>query len=115
MKGQLRLAVIGPGAMSDYEREVLDSIVENPTKILALDSAQKSALKYLRGTLASMTRNKIASSIDNATIPDWLQGEDMPLDGMYRDAEFHGRQAAPPQTNVTPADLDEVLTERTVR
>jgi hypothetical protein len=48
LKGSLRKFLIGPGAMSDHEQKLLESIIRNPTKIFSLDSANKKSLQRLR-------------------------------------------------------------------
>lgn len=51
LKGQLRLAVIGPGAMSDQERKVLDQVVSDPTSVFSLPAKDREALKTLMETI----------------------------------------------------------------
>ena len=47
LKGQLRLEIVGPGAVTDREQEMLDDIIANPTKIFSLDTTNKARLKTL--------------------------------------------------------------------
>jgi hypothetical protein len=47
LMGSLRTFLVGPGAVSEYEQKLLDSIVADPTKMFSLDSKNKTALKEL--------------------------------------------------------------------
>lgn len=49
--GALRLPITGPGAMNEGERELLQSIIANPTKVFSLDSSNKIKLKTLMDSL----------------------------------------------------------------
>jgi len=49
--GALRVPIVGPGAMSEKELELLNDLVANPTDIFALDSNNKTKLKTLMRTL----------------------------------------------------------------
>jgi hypothetical protein len=48
LKGSLRLKIVGPGAMSEKEIELLNSVIANPTKLWALDSSIKESLHTLK-------------------------------------------------------------------
>jgi hypothetical protein len=47
LKAALRSELIGPGAVSESEWKLLDSIVANPTNVFSLDSSNEVALKTL--------------------------------------------------------------------
>jgi hypothetical protein len=47
LMGSLRTFLVGPGAVSEYEQKLLDSIVADPTKMFSLDSKNKTALNEL--------------------------------------------------------------------
>lgn len=53
LKGQLRLSLLGPGAITDYEHEMLNKIVRDPTAIASLSSANKAALRVLQNKLGA--------------------------------------------------------------
>lgn len=48
LKGALRLPIIGPGTVSETDQKILDAVVTNPTKLLSLSFAEKSALNTLK-------------------------------------------------------------------
>lgn len=45
--GQLRLPIVGPGAFTEREMELLQSIVANPTKIASLDAVSRASLETI--------------------------------------------------------------------
>jgi hypothetical protein len=47
LKGQLRLSLLGPGAITDYEHEMLNNIIRDPTALLSLGSSNKKALEVI--------------------------------------------------------------------
>jgi len=47
LKGQLRLPYLGPGAMTDSEREMLDEIIGDPTVIFSVESANRAKLQTI--------------------------------------------------------------------
>lgn len=51
MIGELRLPIVGPGAVSEKELELLNDIVANPTEMTRLDSTAKASLKKLQSRL----------------------------------------------------------------
>jgi hypothetical protein len=61
LKGSLRLQILGPGAVSDQERKMLDAIVANPTAIFSLDTANKSRLDTLLNSVNRNLQNKLKS------------------------------------------------------
>jgi hypothetical protein len=48
LKGKLRLPLIGPGAVSEYEQEILAEAIADPTKIFSLESANLKKLRTLK-------------------------------------------------------------------
>ncbi len=58
LKGSLRTQILGPGAVSDRERELLDAIVANPTVIFSLDKSNKARLDTLLETINDNRDNK---------------------------------------------------------
>ena len=65
LKGQLRLFIVGPGAVTDKEQAILDDIVANPMDIFSIASRNKAALNTLR--------NAIKRSSDAKLQPYFLQ------------------------------------------
>jgi len=53
--GALRVPIVGPGALSEAELNILDKLVANPTDIFSLDSNNKVKLKTLMKTLEQKT------------------------------------------------------------
>ena len=51
LQGNLRTLIVGPGAVSDSERAIIDMIIADPTSIFSLDSTNQMALKTLGKTL----------------------------------------------------------------
>ncbi len=58
VQGALRLDILGPGTVTDKDRELLDSLVPNPTRIFSLSSSNKKSLEGLlsRATNGITTR-----------------------------------------------------------
>lgn len=50
--GKLRVALTGPGAMSEGDRALLERAIRNPTSFFSLDSANRTALQTLKSTIA---------------------------------------------------------------
>lgn len=74
--GAMRLPITGPGAMNEGEREMLQSIIRNPTTIFSLDSSTKAALKTLSYTLdAKFAATAQSKGIDVPT-PSMTQSHD---------------------------------------
>lgn len=46
--GELRLPIVGPGAVSERELDLLNSIIANPTKVFSLGAQERSSLRTLR-------------------------------------------------------------------
>lgn len=59
LKGQLRTEIVGPGAVSDSERAMLDAIVANPLEITRLDSASQAALRTLFERMQTSLNNSL--------------------------------------------------------
>lgn len=57
--GQLRLPIVGPGAVSEKELELLNNIIADPTRIFSLDSSNKERLKTLRERMDEQTRSQL--------------------------------------------------------
>lgn len=53
LSGNLRLAYLGPGAMTDQEYQRLQNAVGQPTKILSIFDAQRARLRTVEGSLKS--------------------------------------------------------------
>jgi len=47
LKGSLRIALFGPGVMTDTEQKLADQIIANPTDILQLDSSARAKIDVL--------------------------------------------------------------------
>ena len=62
LKGNLRLVIIGPGAVSDSERKILDSVVANPTSLFSLTSNNKSKLDELKGIINRSMANHLKAN-----------------------------------------------------
>ena len=56
LKGRLRLSLLGPGAITDFEHKMLDNIIRDPTALLSLGSANKAALQTLMNKLETERR-----------------------------------------------------------
>src|SRR5690606_10189536 len=59
--GKLRLELVGPGALSDREVQLLEDIIANPTKLLTLDSSNKVKLETLKKRLDTSLRESLRS------------------------------------------------------
>lgn len=51
LQGALRVLIVGPGAVSESERKLLQDIIADPTKIASLDSSNKARLETLSHSL----------------------------------------------------------------
>ena len=60
--GDLRLALTGPGPLTDTERDFVKDIIGNPTKMFSLESVERVRLKNLAQTLDSKMRTKLRST-----------------------------------------------------
>lgn len=59
LTGQLRLPIVGPGAVSEKELELLQRIIANPTRIMSLDANNKQRLRTLRSRMDKQTTNQL--------------------------------------------------------
>lgn len=57
LKGNLRVEIVGPGAVSESERAMIDAIVANPLEITRLNSTSRAALGALM--------ERVSTSLDN--------------------------------------------------
>ena len=57
--GQLRLPIVGPGAVSEKELELLQTIIADPTRIMSLDVTNRQRLKTLRERMDTQTANQL--------------------------------------------------------
>lgn len=49
--GALRVAIAGPGTMSETDKKLLESVIADPTRIFSLDASNKRTLQTLMGSL----------------------------------------------------------------
>lgn len=61
LRGNMRLVLIGPGAVSDEERKVLNSAIANPTDVFSFDSLSITKLKTLKNTMQNKFRAGLRS------------------------------------------------------
>lgn len=76
--GRLRVALLGPGVMTEKDAERIIAAIPDPTAIFALDTAQEAALtttlKSIRRGLVNDIETHIEGGLGNVVLPDWLQG-----------------------------------------
>lgn len=65
--GAMRVAIVGPGALSQHELKLLDQIVRNPTNIFSLKASNKTALDAVMAKIKSNIRTKL--EINGVTLP----------------------------------------------
>jgi len=53
LKGKLRQSIIGPGAMSDIERQVLSAVIRDPFAVFSFNSRNLASLESARRTVES--------------------------------------------------------------
>jgi len=70
LQGALRKEIVGPGAVTDTEQELLKSIIRDPTKFWSLSSSNKTALE----TLLKKVERGLAK---NAALISWQQPSGM--------------------------------------
>ncbi len=58
LSASIRALVLGPGAVTDKERDVLNDIARNPATIFSLDESNKTALTTLVNRLSGMVDSK---------------------------------------------------------
>ncbi len=61
LQGQLRTTVLGPGAVTESERALLEKIIANPTDIFSMDSRNKEALQTLSQKLDQGLASKVSA------------------------------------------------------
>lgn len=62
LTGQLRLPYMGPGALTDQERQVLESISGDPTKLFSLASSNKAKLQTIIEKVKHYRRSYLRNS-----------------------------------------------------
>lgn len=62
LKGQLRLPIVGPGAVSESEWKLLDRIVANPATIFSLDAVSRASLETVNRRIQSQLADKARSN-----------------------------------------------------
>lgn len=63
LQGLLRNPLVGPGAVNDNERKLMENVIRNPTRIFSLDSSNKKALSTLMESLAGKIDSKAQASV----------------------------------------------------
>jgi hypothetical protein len=58
LKGQLRVPIVGPGAVSESEWKLLDRIVANPATIFSLDPISRASLETVNRRIQDQLANK---------------------------------------------------------
>ncbi len=61
VKGKLRLSLLGPGAITDFEHKMLDNIIRDPTAFFSLGSANKAALTTIANKLQAERKHTYRS------------------------------------------------------
>lgn len=61
MIGKLRVALTGPGTMSDSDKALLEQVIANPTDFFSLDSSNEAKYKQLEETIDRTLRDKANS------------------------------------------------------
>lgn len=59
--GKIRTSVLGPGTVTDSEREILESLAANPATIFSLDSKTRASLQTLKSSLDRSVSEKAKS------------------------------------------------------
>lgn len=80
LTGALRVPITGPGAFSESEKELIDGIVANPTRIFSMDDKTKKSLETLRKRIKE-SRDTYAKSIGITNIGDGEAGREPVWDG----------------------------------
>jgi hypothetical protein len=73
LAGALRVQLIGPGAVSKAEWDILNSIIQNPTEFGNIIKNPPAALKTLYGQVNDSMNNQMIQFIAMPTSPDFLQ------------------------------------------
>lgn len=61
LRGTLRTFLVGPGAVTESEQKLLDSIIADPTRVASLDSSSRTTLKTLASRVDAALANKVKS------------------------------------------------------
>ena len=51
LRGKLRLAIIGPGAVSEYEQKILEQVIGNPTQFFQINENARARLESLKSMM----------------------------------------------------------------
>ncbi len=62
--GNLRLMVVGPGAMTAEERKIIEGIVANPTDLMSFDAVSKAKLGTLKKIVSRNLTNTAKANMD---------------------------------------------------
>lgn len=65
LQGQLRTALVGPGAVNESERALMERAISDPTAFFSLDSTNSKALETLKEALNNKIESAAQSSIQN--------------------------------------------------
>lgn len=63
LQGQLRTALVGPGAVNESERALMERAIADPTAFFSLDSTNKKALETLKSALSNKIESAAQSQI----------------------------------------------------
>ena len=69
LTGALRVPIVGPGAFTDPERKLIDSVIADPTAIFSIDANTRASLTTLRNRIKD-DRDIYAESIGIGSIGD---------------------------------------------
>jgi hypothetical protein len=89
--GKLRLSVLGPGAMTDGEREYLRENIGDPSKLFSTESNEKAKLDQLISDIEKSKQREIQIRTRNQT--DQNQGQQMPAQQQPQQLTDEDRQA----------------------
>jgi hypothetical protein len=67
LKGSLREAIVGPGAVSESERAMIDQVVSNPLAISSLKANSITSLQTLHQRLGSNLKNELSQFLGGST------------------------------------------------
>jgi hypothetical protein len=69
LTGELRLMIVGPGAVTEAEWKMLNDVVRDPTKMFSLDDSNKKALETLKERMYNKLKYKAKS--EGITTDTW--------------------------------------------
>jgi hypothetical protein len=75
--GKLRLELFGPGVLTDFEQKIARNILRDPTSMLSLASANKTALKTLQQKLKYGQIKRIEAA--GGVVPDYMKKNELML------------------------------------